>query len=230
MLYNREEALNLLGNICNDLNILRDRKYDINVGDFDDLFHKTIFGVLTNLSLEKDVKVVDGFMVDSYLRNFPIQHKTFEMNKGVEVIDKMKQTKGASLDYSYKITKKMSLLRRFKMVGMDVSEIYDENCLDIIKINIQREKLDKMSIEEIKQFFKIKLIEIDQDFQTQTDAYSFKAGDGLEDLLQRCKMADHWGATFQSKFFNAVFRGMIGSKFMIRSGGTGTGKITTIML
>lgn len=124
MIYNREEALNLLGNICNDLNILRDRNYDINVGDFDDLFHKTIFGVLTNLSLEKDVKVVDGFMIDKYLRNFPIQHKTFELNNGVEAIEKMKDVKGASLDYSYKITKKMSLLRRFKMVGMDVSFKY----------------------------------------------------------------------------------------------------------
>lgn len=224
MLYNREEALNLLGNICNDLNILRDRSYDITVSDFDDLFHKTIFGVLTNLSLEKDVKAVDGFMVDKYLRNFPIQHKTFELNNGVESIEKMKAVKGASLEYSYKITKKMSLLRRFKMVGMDVSELYDENCFDVIKTNLQRENLDKMSIDEIKQFFKIKLIEIDQDFQTQSDAYSFKAGDGIEDLLQRCKMADHWGATFQSKLFNAVFRGMIGSKLMIRSGGTGSGK------
>lgn len=224
MLYNREEALNLLGNICNDLNILRDRSYDITVSDFDDLFHKTIFGVLTNLSLEKDAKAVDGFMVDKYLRNFPIQHKTFELNNGVESIEKMKEVKGASLEYSYKITKKMSLLRRFKMVGMDVSELYDENCFDVIKANLQRENLDKMSIDEIKQFFKIKLIEIDQDFQTQSDAYSFKAGDGIEDLLQRCKMADHWGATFQSKLFNAVFRGMIGSKLMIRSGGTGSGK------
>lgn len=230
MLYNREEALNLLGNICNDLNILRDRNYDILVSDFDDLFHKTIFGVLTNLSLEKDTKVVDGFMIDSYLRNFPIQHKTFEMNNGVETIEKMKEVKGASLEYSYKIVKKMSLLRRFKMVGMDVSEIYDENSFDVSKVQAQRENLDRMSINEIKQFFKIKLIEIDQDFQTQSDAYSFRAGDGIEDLLQRCKMADHWGATFQSKLFNAVFRGMIGSKFMIRSGGTGTGKITTIML
>ena len=224
MLYNREEALNLLGNICNDLNILRDRNYDIKVTDFDDLFHKTLFGVLTNLSLEKDVKTVDGFMVDSYLRNFPIQHKTFEMNNGVEAIEKMKETKGASLDYSYKITKKMSLLRRFKIVGMDVSEIYDEDTLDVIKIQTQRATLEKMSIDEIKQFFKIKLIEIDQDFQTQSDAYSFKAGDGIEDLLKRCKMADHWGATFQSKLFNAIFRGMQGSKVMIRSGGTGTGK------
>ena len=224
MLYNREEALNLLGNICNDLNILRDRNYDILVSDFDDLFHKTIFGVLTNLSLEKDTKVVDGFMIDSYLRNFPIQHKTFEMNNGVETIEKMKEVKGASLEYSYKIVKKMSLLRRFKMVGMDVSEIYDENSFDVSKVQAQRENLDRMSINEIKQFFKIKLIEIDQDFQTQSDSYSFRAGDGIEDLLQRCKMADHWGATFQSKLFNAVFRGMIGSKFMIRSGGTGTGK------
>lgn len=224
MIYNREEALNLLGNICNDLNILRDRNYDITIGDFDDLFHKTVFGVLTNLALEKDVKTVDGFMIDSYLRNFPIQHKTFEMNNGVETVEKMKEAKGASLDYSYKITKKMSLLRRFKSVGMDISEIYDENTFDIGLIQSQREALDKMSIEDIKQFFKIKLIEIDQDFQTQSDAYSFKAGEGIEDLILRCKQADHWGATFQSKLFNAIFRGMIGSKLMIRSGGTGTGK------
>ena len=140
MLYNREEALNLLGSICNDLNLLRDRNYDIAIGDFDDLLHKTIFGVLSNLSLEKDVKEVDGFMIDSYLRNFPIQHKTFEINNGLEIVQGIKETKGASFDYSYKVVKKMSLLRRFKMVGMDVSELYDENCFDVIKANQQREK------------------------------------------------------------------------------------------
>ena len=224
MLYNREEALNLIGNICNNLDLLRDRNYDLKVSDFDDLFHKTIFGVLTNLSLEKDVKEVDGFMIDSYLRNFPIQHKTFELNNGIEIINKSKKRIGASFDYSYKMMKKLSLLRRFKMVGMDVSEIIDEDTLDVIKIQSQRSKLEEMSLEQIKQHFKIKMIEIDQDFQTQSDAYSFKAGEGIEDLLLRCKQADHWGATFQSKLFNSVFRGMIGSKFMIRSAGTGGSK------
>lgn len=224
MIYNREEALNLLGNICNDLNILRDRKYDIVISDFDDLFHKLLFGVLTNLSLEKDVKSVDGLMVDSYLRNFPVQYETFKANNGVEIVERLKTVKCASLDYSYKTTKKMSLLRRFKLVGMDVSEIYDENSFDISLITKQREKLDKMSIEDIKQFFKIKLIEIDQDFQTKTDSYSFRAGDGIEGLIKRCKEEEHWGLPFQSKFFNSIFRGMIGSKVMIRSGSTGSGK------
>lgn len=224
MLYSREEALNLLGNICNDLNILRDRNYDITINDFDDLFHKTIFGVLTNLALEKDVKSVDGFMIDTYLRNFPVQHKTFEMNNGIETIEKMKEAKGVSLDYSYKITKKFSLLRRFKSIGMDVSDIYDENTLDVVKLQTQRAELEKKSIEEIKQFFKLKFIQVESEFKTQSDSYSFKAGDGIEDLLQRCKQADHWGATFQSKLFNAVFRGMIGSKLMIRSAGTGGSK------
>lgn len=224
MLYNREEALNLLGNICNDLNILRDRNYNIALNDFDDLFHKTIFGVLTNLALEKDVNMVDGFMIDTYLRKFPIQHTTFQLNKGVEFIEKIKELKAASLDYSYKTVKKMSLLRRFQSVGMDVSDILDENSLDVNKIQSQRIKFDAMSIDDIKHYFKIKFIEIDQEFQTKSDSYSFSAGEGIEDLLQRCKQADHWGATFQSGLFNAVFRGMLGSKLMIRSAGTGGSK------
>lgn len=224
MLYSREEALNVLGSLCNNLDLLRDRKYDLRVNDFDDLFHKTLFGVLTNLSLEKDTKEVDGFMIDSYLRSFPVQHKTFELNNGVEVVSMMKEKASASFDYSYKMVKKMSLLRKLKLVGMDVSEIVDEDTFDMMKMQEQKIKLDKMTIDEIKCHFKTKLIEIDQEFQTKTDSYSFKAGDGIEELILKCKEAEHWGLPFQSKLFNAVFRGMIGAKVMIRSGGSGTGK------
>lgn len=224
MIYNREEAINVLGNICNDLNILRDRDFDINLNDFDDLFHKTLFGVLTNLSLENDCKAVDGFMIDGYLRKFPVQHKNFELNNGVEFVNMIKEVKLASLDYSYKTLKKMSLLRRFKLIGMDISELYDEDTIDVIKIQTQRANIDNMTIDNIKQFFKAKIIEIDQEFQSKSDSYSFKAGDGIEDLIARCNEGQHWGVSFQSMLFNSIFRGMLGSKLMIRSAGSGGGK------
>lgn len=225
MIYNVDEVLIFFGKVCNDLNILRDRRYEVTLNDFDDNLHKVIFGVLQNFSLEKDINSVDGFTIDSYLKQFPVQHLMYQKGMGVEVINRAKgMCEVHSLDYSYKTIKKLSLLRRFKSIGMDISDLYDVNNLNIKEEEEKRAKLETMTIDEIKQHFKMKLIEIDLEYQTRSDSYSFRAGEGIEDLIERCKSAQNWGVTFQSRLYNAVFRGMLGSKFMIRSGGTGSGK------
>lgn len=225
IIYNRNEALNLLGCICNNLNIIRDRSYDLNQNDFDDMFHKLIFGVLQNLAMENDIFEVDGFSIASYLKKYPIQFEKFKIGNGVEFVSNIKQmANNTSFDYSYKMVKKFSLLRRFNNVGMDISEIYNPDSLDVATIESQLRKLEKLSIEEIKQHFKSKLIEIDLEFQTRSDNYYFRAGDGVEDLLKRCKQNQNWGITFQSKLFNAVFGGMQPAKLMIRSASSGGGK------
>lgn len=225
MLYNREIALSFLGHASNNLNILRDRNMKVNLNDFDDLLHKTIFGALNNLALQKDINEVDGMAVDGFLKAYPIQYELFSKSDGISIIDGAKaiaQTK--SLDYAYNTLKKFSILRRFQIVGMDVREIYDENTFDMVKLEQQRMQLDSMSVDDIKHHFKLKLINIDSEFNMGGDSYSFRAGDIIEDLIERCKSAKHWGLSFQSKLYNAVFRGMQGSKYMIRSGGTGSGK------
>ena len=225
MLYNRNEVLNYFGAVCKNITLLRDRNYPMTVSDFDDSFHKILFATLQNIALEKDVEnEITGLSVDSYLRKFPVQHAIFEKHNGVEVIEKAKERVSISFDYAYKTIKKLSLLRRFKLVGMNIDEILDEHTLDVKLKEEQLNKLDKMSIEEIKQHFKMKLIEIDLEFQTNQDSFYFKAGEGIEDLIERCKQGANWGKTFQSELFNAVFYGMQGSKLMIRSGGTGSGK------
>lgn len=225
MLYNREEALVFLGKASNDLNILRDRSVEIQPRDFEDNLHKLIYGVLKNISLQKDISEADGILVDNYLKDYPSKHVTFVNGNGVEILDKAKEVaKSKSFEYAYNTVRKMSLLRSFMLVGMDIRELYDENSLDITTIEMQRAQLDKMSIEQIKQHFKNKLIEIDIAFQSKTDSYSFKAGDGIKDLLERCKQGQSWGATFQSKLYNSVFSGMQFSKFLIRSAGTGGSK------
>lgn len=225
MIYNREEALNLLGCACNNLNYLRDRTYDINQNDFDDLFHKLIFGVLQNLAIEKDIQEVDGFTVATYLKKFPVQFEKFNLKNGVEQIQEMKtKANNSSFDYSYKMVKKFSLLRRFKSVGMDISEIYNPDSLNVKQVENQIKILEVATIEQIKQHFKQKLIEIDLEFQTKGDSYYFRAGDGVEDLLRRCKEKQHWGITFQSAFFNSIFGGIKPSTLLIRSSDSGGGK------
>lgn len=225
IIYNREVALNVLGNACNNLNLIRDRNYPITQNDFDDVFHKQIFGAIQNLALEKDIYEVDGFTIASYLGNYPVQFERFKNLNGVDFVNGIKSmANNTSFDYSYKMLKKFSLLRRFQSVGMDIKEIYNPESLEVLSIEKQLKDLEKLTLEEIKQHFKSKLIEIDLEFQTQGDSYSFKAGDGVEELLERCKQNQNWGVTFQSKLLNATIGGMQGGKLLIRSSGSGGGK------
>lgn len=225
IIYNREVALNVLGNICNNLNLIRDRNYDINQNDFDDIFHKQLFGAIQNLALENDVNEVDGFTIASYLSSFPVQFERFKSVNGVDFVSNVKgMANNTSFDYNYKMMKKFSLLRRYQSVGMDVREIYNPELLEVVSLENQLRKIEKLTVEEIKQFFKSKLIEIDLEFQTRGDSFSFRAGEEIEDLLERCKNNENWGITFQSKFLNAVFGGMQGSKLLIRSAGSGGSK------
>ena len=225
MIYNREEALNVLGCICNNLNLARDRSYNINPQDFDDTFHKLVFSVAQNLSLEKDINELDGFTVGNYLKKYPVEFEKFKAANGVEFINNIKSfANNTSFDYSYKILKKMSLLRRYESIGMDISEIYNYKSVDVKLIEKQLRALEKATIEEIKQHFKAKMIEIDLEFDSKGDSYCFKAGEDILELLRECKTQKRWGVTFQSKLFNSIFGGMQTSKLMIRSATSGGSK------
>ena len=225
IIYNREFALSVLGNACNNLNLIRDRNYDINQNDFDDIFHKQLFGAIQNLALEKDINEIDGYTIATYLSNYPVQYERFKQSNGIDFVADMKALgNNTSFDYNYKMLKKFSLLRRFHSIGMNITEIYNPDSLNVLSIESQIKKLERLSIDEIKQHFKSKLIEIDMEFQTKGDSFSFRAGDDIEELIERCKKNQNWGVTFQSKLFNAVFGGMQGSKLLIRSSGSGGGK------
>lgn len=225
MIYSKEEALNVLGHCCNNLELLRDRNYPITLNDFDNAFHKLIFGALQNISLERDIKEVDGFAIDTYLSKYPVQHEIFKQNDGFNTIQAMKdKCRTSSFDYAYKMLRKFSLLRRFDSVGMDIKDLYDYKSLDVNKIEKQLKDIEKASIEEIKSHFKLKLIEIDEEYQTRGDAYKIDIASGLDELIERCKEGENWGIPFQSEYFNTVFKGMRGSKLMLRSAGTGGSK------
>lgn len=225
MLYDKKEAAIVLGHCCNNLDLLRNNHYSLNLSDFNDVFHKIIFGVLQNLSLEKDINEANGILVDNYLSKFPTQYELFRRYSGYEYIDKAKElSKSTSFEYSYKMLRKFSLLRRFESVGMDISEIYDYKSLDVAKVEEQLRKLEKSSTSSIKNYFKLKLIEIEEEFSTNNDSYKIEINTELDELLNRCVTKKNWGLPFRSNLFNTVFKGMRGSKLMCRSSSSGGGK------
>lgn len=224
-IYDNNLAMDTLGCIINDLNILRDRECSLQPRDFADDFHKNLFLVLQNMSLEKDIKEVDGLSVDSYISSYPDLHAQFMAKDGVKYIDTLKvRSANVSYEYSSKMLVKFSLLRKFHTVGMDISKIFNPNEINPAVYTKQYKELEKSTVSSIKDYFKEKLIEIDLEYANNSDAYSFKGGEGIKALIERCKTAPKWGKSFQSGLFNAVFRGMQGSKLMIRSAGTGGSK------
>jgi len=224
-MYLKNEGRNLLGRICNDLNIIRDSNYNLNIDDFKDYLHKIIFSVLNNLALEKDINKADGITIANYLKNFNVQYEYFISNQGVDFVDTiMENSQFLSTDYCYKMVKKMSLLTAYKENGLDISYYYIQDGLDVKKIDEAFTRLQNASIEDIKSYFKAKVIEVEKKFETQEGSYSFEAKDGLNELIEEFKKGVSWGLPFKSKFLNTIYSGMKLSKFIIRSGGTGSGK------
>ena len=82
--------------------------------------------------------------------------------------------------------KKMTLLRMYQDIGMDLKWLYDEdNILDTKKKQAQEEWLDNSSLEEIadtidKKINKIRLEYVDE----ENDDFS-QAGDGVVELIER---------------------------------------------
>lgn len=226
MLYSVSNAKNFLGACCNNLEILMDSNYDISINDFDNRFHRIIFAVLKELSLKGESKEVEGITVALFLEDMPEQHSVFLANKGIEFIDTIKtMTKDYPVKTAYETIKKFSLLRAYKSKGVDVSGIYDDSLILPEQVNEQKEKLAKLTLEDINNEINLRILDVKEQFSKgSTNAYSFHGGDSLHDLLNKCNDAPLWGRTFSSNYLNTILRGMQGSKYLIRSAGTGGGK------
>lgn len=225
-IYNNMEVIKFLGGCANDLRLLNNRDMILNINDFEERFHKIVFITLSNMAKEIDITEVDGLAVATYLNAFPEQNAVFVANKGIEWFDSAKEmAKNSSMEYSMRTIRKYTLLRKYYTVGMNIDEILNVNTTDLTIIEEQRAKLDLMEIEDIKSIFKLKIIDIENEFKTAKDNVdSYQAGEGILELIEQCKVAPKWGLPYQSKLLNTVMRGMLGSKLVVNSAGTGTGK------
>lgn len=225
-IYNNMEVIKFLGGCANNLEMLNSRSMILDINDFNERFHKIVFATLSTMAKEVDLKEVDGLAVATYLNAFPEQNAIFIANKGMDWIDSAKEVaKNTSMEYSMRTIRKYSLLRRYYSIGMDITDILDLNTTDLTLIEEQKIKLDKMDITDIKNHFKLKIIDIENEFKNVDDNVdSYQAGEGILELIQQCKVAPKWGLPYQSKLLNTVLRGMQGSKLIVNSAGTGTGK------
>lgn len=220
----------LIGNIYNNPRLLeKDDKYHFTEKDFVNEFHQIVFASLYNL-YQLGAKTLSIQAVESYLSTRPKAEAIYKANKGAEYILKCSEIADINqFDYYYNKLKKMSLLRAYNDLGLNLDWLYDPDSLDTKELQQQSDKLDNMSLEEISDLINNKIDAIKMEYVQNVSDSGSQIGDGIDELLEELKSTPAVGYPLYGKFMNTITRGARLGKFYLRSAATGVGKTRTMI-
>jgi replicative DNA helicase len=136
----------------------------------------------------------------------------------------------ATFDYYYNRMKKMTLLRAYDKVGLDVSDIYDpDNILDSKKKQAQEEYLDNAQLIDIARRIDNKIDEIKMKYIDEVDNEVQDAAAGIDALFARLEKYPDVGVPMYGPLINTVTRGARLRKMYLRSAPSGFGKTRTMI-
>lgn len=222
--------IQVIGCIYNTPQLLdQEDKYNITEEDFPETFHQILFGSIYRV-YHLGAKEISLLSIEDYLKGRPKSEAIFRQRKGEEWLLKAAENSTLStFDYYYNRLKKMTLLRLFDDVGINVSDIYDpDNILDVKKKQAQEEYLDNSSLLDIADLVSAKVDTIRTQFVDETYGRSAQAGEGIFDLIENLKLYPEFGIGLFGDYMNTVTRGARLSKFYLRSAASGYGKSRTM--
>ena len=217
--------IQVIGNIYQNPSLLDNDNYIFHTEDFPEEFHKLLFGSIYNL-YRMGAKEITANTIEDYLHQRPTSLALYKTNKGPEYLQKITENiQLSTFDYYYNKMKKMTLLRMYDNVGMDISWLYDvDNILDIKKKQAQEDWLDNTSLEQIADIIDNKINEIKIKYADNSKDDYIDAGDGIVELIERLQKNPETGYPMFGPYINTVTRGARLKKFYLRSAATGVGK------
>lgn len=222
----------VIGCVYNDPNLLdQSDSYVITDEDFPDEFHRVTFGALYTMH-ELGVRFYTVETLTDFFETRPKAKGIFEAQKGYDFLAKIsKIAKVATFKYYYDRMKKMSLLRAYEQVGLDVGYLYDpENIMDLKKRQAQEEWFDNTPIQEMANIIDERISVIRERY-VDNDVYgtSVHASEGVEELLRQFEEVPDIGVPLYGPFINTITRGARLGKFYLRSAPTGIGKTRSMI-
>ena len=198
--------IQVIGCVYNNPKLLEDSdKYIISEEDFSEEFHKIVFGTIYKLyTLGADKISLDN--INDFLESRPKKKAIYDTNNGDEYLKKVSlMAKEETFDYYYNRMKKMSLLRAYDNIGLDVSFIYDpDNILDSKKKQIQEDFLDNSSLLQLTDLIDKKIDSIKENFISNLYGKSAQAGQGLRELVRSLKETPEVGVPLYGQLINTV--------------------------
>lgn len=223
-LYSSNTASLVIGSLMKNTNLLTSGEYKFRKKgkDFEQKFHNVIFRTIHNLA-GKGCKIVTPIEICEFLEAYPSKLEIFEDSNGMRFCEEVAELANEeTFEYYHTKLRKYSMLRMMQNeMGIDISEIYDETKNDAE----QEAQLESLSIDEIIDFFNMKINEVQNEFSTQNKSMSEKkAGDNAYDILERFKDKEFYGACFDSGFITSLWGSFRKGQVYMRSSDTSGGK------
>lgn len=224
-------TIQLIGCIYKQPQLLdNEGQYFFSENDFPNDFHKIVFGAAYNL-WKMGAKNLSIKAVEDYLRGHPKELGIYQAGNGPTWLKQtIAEADLSNFQYYYDRVKKMTLLREFNNIGVDVSDIFDaDNLIDAEKKERQNKYLDELSLNEIADLIENKVNNIRREYIDNSTDEALSAGDGIDELFASLSETPDMGQPMYGDYINMVTRGMRLGKFFLRSAASGVGKSRTMI-
>ena len=203
----------------------RDDKYKFNEQDFYDEFHKLVFGCMYNL-WQLGAKEITLPAIEDYLTQRPKALAIYKTNKGPEFILKAAEMANVNtFDYYYNRMKKMSLLRAYEEMGMDLTWLYNpDEVMDMKRKQAQEDWLDNATLADIYNKINDKIDSIKLQYVENVTDGGCQIGEGIDELIDSFAETPAVGYPLYDIYTSTTARGARLGKFYLRSAATNVGK------
>ena len=203
----------------------RDDKYKFNEQDFYDEFHQLVFGCMYNL-WQLGAKEITLPAIEDYLAQRPKALATYKTNKGPEFILKAAEIANVNtFDYYYNRMKKMSLLRAYEEMGMDLTWLYNpDEVMDMKRKQAQEDWLDNATLADIYNKINDKIDSIKLQYVENITDGGCQIGEGIDELIDSFAETPAVGYPLYDIYTSTTARGARLGKFYLRSAATNVGK------
>ena len=224
-LIDNNNTMQVIGCLINDPMLLADPKVYINEQlDFTEKMHKLVYGAIYNL-FNNGINKITPIDIDNYLSTYSVNYEYYKNSNGLQYLNDAEDfAQPENFFYYYERFKKLSLLRYFKSQGYNIKEIYNEDIQSPKKEIEMEEKFNEMTLNDIFNFFKIKIDNIEKTYRNKHTDRSTIANENIEEIINNFKQNPEVGLPFYNDIMNTIVRGQRKGKFYLSSSSSGVGK------
>lgn len=229
--YDVNAAIQVIGDIMNNPSLLDDSsEYAFRESDFCNDFHRIIFGAIYNLHTMGATKI-SVQAIEDYLRDKEKSMGLYNANNGSDWIQNAAHdAEPLNFKLYYDRLKKMTLLRTYNDIGVNLDWIYDpDNIIDLKAKELQQERLDTMTLREVADEIENRVLRVKELVVENDLTESHQAGVGLRELRKNLKENPIQGYPLFDPVLNEIALGARPGTFYLRSAGTGVGNLFAVL-
>lgn len=198
-------------------------KYSLSKDDFYYKFDRYIFAAIDTL-YHNGAQRIQPIDIENYLQTNATAAVIFKDNNGIEYLqDAEYLSEEKNFAFYYNRLKKVNLLNRLQKQGFDTSEFYIEDLTKPNALEVNN-KFEELTIDEILEAIKKKVLNIEHDFIQNDVTQTESAFTNIQEVIDTATNLSDIGVPVQGEILNEVLAGARLGTLIIRSAGSGTGK------